>query len=110
MDPLRVLIICAMGFSSSLIEQNVLREAAKRGIPLDFLAAGTGSIESTIDEFKPRFILLAPQASYLKSAVSQACVRLGIDYASIDYFSYATADGGKILDTILAGVQASQTT
>jgi cellobiose PTS system EIIB component len=100
--PIRVLIICSMGFSSSLIEQNVLREAKNRGIALEFLAVGTGSIESVIEDFGPHTILLAPQATYLKSAVSQECERLGIKYTVIDYFTYATADGKKVLDTIIA--------
>jgi len=100
--PIRVLIICSMGFSSSLIEQNVLREAKTRGIALEFLAVGTGSIESVIQDFGPHTILLAPQATYLKSAVAQACERLAITYTVIDYFTYATADGRKVLDTIIA--------
>ncbi len=108
MAPIRVLIICAMGYSSSLIEQNVLREAGKRGVPLDFFAAGTGSIESIIEEFGPDTILLAPQATYLKSAVAQACEQRGITYTVIDFFTYATADGGKVLDAILAAIRPSQ--
>lgn len=109
MDPIRVLIICSTGFSSSLIEQNVLREAKTRGVPLEFLAVGAGSIESIIEDFGPHHILLAPQTTYMKSAVSQASQRLGITYSTIDYFTYATADGGKILDTILAATRSPRT-
>jgi cellobiose-specific phosphotransferase system component IIB len=105
MEPIRALIICAMGFSSSLIELNVLNEAKRRGVALVFQASGTGSIESTIEGFGPHYILLAPQATYLKSAVAQASARLGIGWSVIDFFTYATADGGKILDTILAATQ-----
>lgn len=110
MEPIRVLIICAMGFSSSLIEQNVLREAKRRDVPLEFLASGTGSIEGIIEDFGPHYILLAPQATYLKSAVAEASKRLGIQYSLIDYFTYATADGVKILDMVLAATQAPKST
>lgn len=104
MQQVRALIICAMGFTSSLVEENLLEAARKRKISLELKSGGTGGVEDVISSFGPDVILLAPQSSYIRRHVEPLAKAAGIKVLLIDHFAYATADGEVILNSILTAM------
>ncbi len=101
MQSIRVLVVCAMGFTSSLVEESLTEAARKRNIGIELKSGGTGGIEDVVKDYNPSVILLAPQTSFIRRHLEPFAKAAGIKVLPIDHFAYATADGDTILDTIL---------
>ena len=101
----KVLLVCASGMSSSLLEAAAIEAAEKRGHELDIHAISVPQVG--IHDFAANpvdMVLVAPQARYKKRSVKQMAEPLGIVVDVIDSVTYGMVDGDKLFDQIVQGV------
>jgi PTS system cellobiose-specific IIB component len=91
MEPLRVLLVCSFGMSTSLLVEAMKRAAADRAIPLEVASAGTDQLTADLSRWD--VILLGPQVRYAEATARRTGRPVGI----IDGFVYATANGERAL-------------
>ncbi len=104
---IKVLIVCAMGFTSSMIEENVIKAAERRGLSVELKSRGTGGIEDFIQSYLPHVVLFAPQTAFMRRQLEPLVSSAGGKCATVDNMAYATADGEAVLDTILKSVEGA---
>lgn len=92
MQPLRVLVVCSFGHSTSLLTEAMAEAAAEKHIPLVVDSAGTDKLTKSVSTAWD-VILLGPQVRYAEATAR----RTGLPVGVIDGFVYATADGGAAL-------------
>jgi len=102
---LRVLMVCAIGMSSSLIEQKVAKIAEEAGVPFEFEAVDVPEVGRWDFNEKPvDMVLIAPQARFKTRSVTQTAEPLGIVVENIDTVAYGMVDGEKIFEQIMNAV------
>ena len=96
-----VLLVCAAGMSSSLLE-NKTREAAKMaGHSLTIHAVSSGEI--AIYDFAAHpveLVLIAPQVRYKKRSISERAAPFGIIVQDIEPTTFGMVDGDKLFQQI----------
>jgi len=104
----RVLMVCAIGMSSSLIEQKTAKVAEEAGVPFEIQAVDVPEIGRWNFEEKPvDIVLIAPQARFKKRSIDQVAGPLGILVENIDSVAYGMIDGEKIFEQIMAAIEGS---
>lgn len=101
----KVLLVCAAGMSSSLLEAATIEAARKRGHELDIhaiSAAQVGIYDFAADPVD--MVLIAPQVRYKHRSVQQMAGPLGIVVDVIDSVTFGMVDGDKLFDQIAQGV------
>ena len=101
----KVLLVCAAGMSSSLLEAATIEAARKRGHELDIHAISAPEVG--IYDFAANpvdMVLIAPQVRYKHKSVQQMARPLGIVVDVIDSVTFGMVDGDKLFDQILQGV------
>ena len=99
---IRVLLVCAMGMSSSLIEAKIMETAKKAGIPFEFKAIDTAELGRWDWEAnKMDVVLVAPQVRFKKKSIEQAAGPFGSIVLNIDSIAYGMVDGDAIFAQIL---------
>jgi len=102
----RVLMVCAIGMSSSLIEQKTSKVAEEAGVPFEIQAVDVPEVgrwnfgENPVD-----VVLIAPQARFKIRSVKQAAEPHGIIVENIDTIAYGMMDGEKIFEQIMAAIE-----
>ncbi len=92
MQPLRVLLVCSFGHSTSLLVEAMSEAAAAKQIPLVVDSAGTDRLgKGLASEWD--VILLGPQVRYAEATAR----RTGLPVGVVDGFVYATGDGAAAL-------------
>lgn len=105
---IRVLMVCAIGMSSSLIEQKTTKVAEEAGVPFEIKAVDVPEVarwnfaENPVD-----IVLIAPQARFKKRSLDQAAGSLGILVENIDSVAYGMIDGEKIFEQIMTALKES---
>jgi cellobiose PTS system EIIB component len=105
--PIRVLMFCAMGMSSSLLEKKTVEYAAAAGVPLDLRAITQAEMAQW--DFGARYVdmvVVAPQVRFQRKRVAQAAAPFNIIVQDIDPVVFGMADGEKLFQQILTAVQA----
>lgn len=92
MQPLRVLLVCSFGLSTSLLTEAMVEAAAARSLPLVVDSAGTDRLSPALAADWD-VILLGPQVRYAEAGAR----RTGLPVGVIDGFVYATGDGEAAL-------------
>ena len=101
----RVLLVCAAGMSSSLLEAAAIEAAEKRGHELDIFAVSAPLVARHDFEADPvDMVLIAPQVRYKQKSITQSVEPLGIVVGVIDSVTYGMVDGDKLFDQIEQGV------
>jgi PTS system cellobiose-specific IIB component len=103
--PLRVLMVCAAGMSSSLVETRIREAALSAGVDLDLRSMSTFELDHT--EIAPGtvdVILVAPQVRFLRRNIERRAGPLGIAVLSIEPMDFGMADGEAILRKLLGAV------
>ena len=101
-----VLMVCAMGMSSSLIEQRTSEVAENAGVPFEIKALEISEIgrwdfkENPVD-----LILIAPQARFKKRSLEQAADPHGILVENMDSVAYGMIDAEKIFEQIMTAIK-----
>lgn len=94
---MKVLIVCAVGMSSSAFAETA-REALKKAGVTDVLVGACGSNQASHYARQADLVLVAPQISYLKESIEkEAMTRVMILPADV----YGLRDGERIVDLIL---------
>jgi PTS system cellobiose-specific IIB component len=105
--PIKVLMFCAMGMSSSLLEKKTVEYAAAAGVPLDLHAITQA--EMAVWDFGAKYVdmvVVAPQVKFQRKRVAQAAAPYNIIVQDIDPVVFGMADGEKLFQQIVAAVQA----
>jgi len=102
----KVLLVCAAGMSSSLLEAYTIDAAKKRGHQLEIRALAVP--EATIYDFAANpvdIVLVAPQVSYKRRAFAQMLEPLGIVVQGIEPITFGMVDGEKLFEQIVQAVK-----
>jgi PTS system cellobiose-specific IIB component len=105
--PIKVLLICAAGMSSSLLEAAITEAAEAAGVDLQvrsFFAGITTYMD--FDENLFDVILIAPQVRFMRKSVAKKVEPLGIVVQTIDPQAYGMVDGEKIFQQISDALEA----
>ena len=100
-----VLMVCAMGMSSSLIEQKTAKVAEEKGIPFELKALETAEIGRW--DFKENYVdvvLIAPQVRFKKKSLEKAAGPFGSIVVNIDPVAYGMVDGEKIFNQVMEAI------
>jgi len=103
---LSVLMVCAIGMSSSLIELKTSKVAEEAGVPFEIKAVTVPEVgrwnfaENPVD-----IVLIAPQARFKKRAISKAADPHGIIVENIDSVAYGMLDGEMIFKQIMDAIE-----
>jgi len=104
----RVLMVCAIGMSSSLIERKTAKVAEEAGVPFEIQAVDVPEIGRWNFEENPvDIVLIAPQARFKKRSIDQVAGPLGIIVENIDSVAYGMIDGEKIFEQIMTAIESS---
>lgn len=99
---IKAILVCAMGMSSSLLE-NKTREAAKKaGYELDLHAITTP--EASLWNFKEKYVdivLVAPQVRYKRKSLADAANPFNVIVQDIDPIIFGMVDGQALFNQIL---------
>lgn len=98
--PIRLVILCSWGATSSQLARKVQEAARRRGIELVADAGGTGEFKKKAGQFD--VALLEPQVRHLKGEVERVAAEHGIPVDVVDPRAFALMDGDKVLDQVLA--------
>ena len=105
--PIKALMVCAMGMSSSLLENKTKEAAAKAGIPFELKATTVGDIvrwDPTMHWYD--IILIAPQVFYKRKAIEQTAFPHGILVQPINPTVFGMVDGEALFQQILDAIRA----
>jgi PTS system cellobiose-specific IIB component len=99
--PIKVLLICAAGMSSSLLEASIKEAAEKAGVALEVNAyfANIGPYWD-FEEHPFDVILIAPQVRFMRKGIAKKVEPLGIIVQTIAPQAYGMVDGEKIFQQI----------
>jgi PTS system cellobiose-specific IIB component len=107
--PIKVLMVCAMGMSSSLLEAKT-REAAKAaGVPFELQAITTPEIARW--DFQMNYVdivLVAPQVRYKRKSIAAAAAPYNIIVQDIDPVMFGMVDGEKLFKQIITAIEARE--
>jgi PTS system cellobiose-specific IIB component len=100
-----VLLVCAAGMSSSLLESKTRAAAQARGDDLSIRALSAGEI--AVYDFAAHpvdMVLIAPQVRYKKKSVAQMAEPHGIVVQDIEPTVFGMVDGDKLFEQIVQAV------
>lgn len=101
----KVLLVCAAGMSSSLLEAAAIEAAKKQGHELDIHAISAPEVGRYNFAANPvDMVLIAPQVRYKHKSVQQMAQPLGIVVDVIDSVTFGMVDGDGLFDQIAQGV------
>lgn len=104
--PIKVLMVCAMGMSSSLLEAKTKEAASKAGIPFELKAVAVNEI----NVWDPKahwydIVLVAPQVFYKRKAIQLVAERYGILVRPIDPTIFGMVDGEALFKQIMTAIK-----
>jgi PTS system cellobiose-specific IIB component len=99
---INVVLVCAAGMSSSLLEEKIHQAAVKSGKEM-VLKAVDATTMALWDLTKENIdvILVAPQVRFKKRSIIEKAEPLGIVVQDIDTVSYGMVDGEKIFSEVI---------
>ncbi|HUV16086.1 MAG TPA: hypothetical protein VMW28_05945 [Pelolinea sp.] len=99
---IKVVLVCAAGMSSSLIEEKIRQAAAAAGKDMELKAVDATSMSLwDYDQNRMDVILVAPQVRFKKKSILEKAEPLGIIVQDIDTVAYGMVDGEKIFSQVL---------
>lgn len=104
--PIKVLMVCAMGMSSSLLEAKVVEAAKAAGVPMDLKAINTPEVSRW--DWQTHWVdvvLVAPQVRYKRKSITQAAEPFGIIVQDIDPIIFGMVEGEKLFRQILDAIR-----
>ena len=106
---IKVLLVCAIGMSSSLLVSKVTDEAEAAGVKLEMMAIETPEVARWDFETNSMdLVLIAPQVRYKRKSITKASEPYGTIVEIIDSVSYGMVDGEKIFQQIMAALEARE--
>jgi len=105
--PIKVLMVCAMGMSSSLLEAKTRDAAKAAGVPFELQAITVAEVARW--DFQAHYVdivLVAPQVRYKRRSIAEAATPHKIIVQDIDPVLFGMVEGEKLFQQILTAVQA----
>lgn len=105
-NTIKVLIVCAAGMSSSLLEEQIRKAAQASGHDIQLKAID--SMRMSFWDFEKDHmdvVLVAPQVRFKKRSIAEKAEPLGSVVQDIDSVAYGMMDGEKICAQILGAVK-----
>jgi PTS system cellobiose-specific IIB component len=97
----KVLIVCAIGMSSSLLETKTMEAAKAQGVDLEMSSINTPEVGRY--DFKEKYVdmvLVAPQVRYKRKSITEMAGPHGTVVQDIDTVTYGMVDGEKLYEQI----------
>jgi PTS system cellobiose-specific IIB component len=107
--PIKALMVCAMGMSSSLLEERTRQAAKAAEVPFELRALNVPEMARW--DFQKDYVdivLVAPQVRYKRKSIAQAAAPFGIIVQDIDPFIFGMVDGEKLFQQILQAIEARE--
>lgn len=98
-EPVKLIILCSWGATSSQLAMKVEEAAAKRNIDIVADAGGTGEFKKQAANFD--VALIEPQVRHLKKELTKIADEHNIPIDLVDQRAFALMDGDKVLDQVL---------
>jgi PTS system cellobiose-specific IIB component len=98
-EPIKLIILCSWGATSSQLAKKVQEAAQKRNVDLVADAGGTGEFKKQAANYD--VALLEPQVRHLKKEISKIAEENNIPVDLVDQRAFALMDGDKVLDQVL---------
>jgi PTS system cellobiose-specific IIB component len=103
---MKLVVLCAAGFSSSYVVQAIHRYFEKEGISAEIEADSTERIHSMIKELDA--VMLAPSMKYREKEIRELCEQNKVVFYIIDPIHYGRMDGAVIGSDVLALLHAGE--
>lgn len=104
---IKVVLVCAAGMSSSLLEEKIRQAAAKAGREMHLRAVDSTSITFwNYDDDRMDIILVAPQVRFKKRSITEQSAPYGVVVQDIDTVAYGMMDGEMIFAQVLEALEA----
>lgn len=97
--PLKVIILCSWGATSSSLAQKVEEAAKRRGVSVTAESGGTSDFKRKAADFD--VALLEPQVRHLKREMQAVAAEHHIPLEMVDPQAFALMNGDKVLDQVL---------
>ena len=103
---IKVVLVCAAGMSSSLLEEKIRQVAAASGQLMELKAVDATTM-SLWDYEKDTMdvILVAPQVRFKKRGIIKQAEPYGVIVTDIDTIAYGMVDGEKIFEQVLEALE-----
>ena len=103
---IKVVLVCAAGMSSSLLEEKIRQAAAAFGRQMELKAVDATTM-SLWDYEKDTMdvILVAPQVRFKKRGIIKQAEPYGVIVRDIDTIAYGMVDGEKIFEQVLEALE-----
>jgi cellobiose PTS system EIIB component len=106
--PIKVLLVCALGMSSSLLEGKTIEAAAAQGVTMEIEAITTPDVARwDFGVHRVDIVLVAPQVRYKRKSIAQAAAPYGIVVQDIDPVVFGMVDGEALFQQIREALQGS---
>ena len=97
---IKVILVCAAGMSSSLLEEKIRKAAEKAGREMELKAIDSSTMGMwDFESDRMDIILVAPQVRYIKRNLAQRVEPMGVIVQDIDTIAYGMVERGKDLRT-----------
>ena len=99
---IKVVLVCAAGMSSSLLEEKIRQAASDSGRLMELKAVDATTISLwDYDKDTMDVILVAPQVRFKERGIIQKAEPYGVVVQDIDTVAYGMVDGEKIFNQVL---------
>ena len=99
---IKVVLVCAAGMSSSLLEAKIRQAASASGRKMELKAVDATTMSLwDYDKDTMDVILVAPQVRFKKRGIIQQAEPYGVIVQDIDTIAYGMVDGEKIFSQVL---------
>ena len=99
---IKVVLVCAAGMSSSLLEEKIRQAASASGQQMELKAVDATTISLwDYDKDTMDVILVAPQVRFKKRGIIKQSEPYGVVVEDIDTIAYGMVDGEKIFNQVL---------
>lgn len=99
----KILVVCAMGISTSIFVEKVKKSFLKNQIDIKISAAPEIEVEDYINQTD--YIFIAPQVAYAEEEVKELCKKYKKQMFLIPFDVYGSTDEKKIYDFIIKSLQ-----
>jgi PTS system cellobiose-specific IIB component len=100
--PIKVLIVCAIGMSSSLLEEKTHQAAEAAGVALEMMSTTTpDAARWDFEKDYVDIVLIAPQVRYKRKSLQKAAGPYGTVVDGIEPVTYGMVDGEKLFQQIM---------
>lgn len=104
---MRIILACAAGMSTSLLANNIQREAQERGVDVTVEAMSTSSLDETLWR-SVDVVLLGPQMRHQLDDLAAKGAQFHVPVEAIPPQDYAMANGQHVLEQAYTLVQNQQ--